>query len=119
MADTQSGYAPADNSAERLRTFAIVVYVLYLLSAPSIFTSMLIGVIVAYLKRGDARGTVFESHFANAIDVFWLALVVGIVATLLWPLFFLGGLIHAGLYIWILYRAVKGLMRAIDWQPYV
>ena len=122
MADTHVGMGPGapplGSTAERLRTFTIVVYVLYLLAAPSIFSTMLIGVVVAYLKKSEAQGTIFESHFVNAIDVFWVALVVGVVAVVLWPLFFLGGLIHAGLFVWVLYRTIKGLMRAIDWQPY-
>lgn len=122
MADTDMGFgqaAPASASTdERLRTFSIVVYVLYLLAAPSVFSTMLIGVVVAYWKRGEACGTVFESHFANAIETFWVAVVVGVVAIVLWPLFFLGALIHAGLFVWVLYRSVKGLLRAIEWQPY-
>ncbi len=104
--------------SERYRTFAIVVYVLYLLGAPSIFFTMLIGVIVAYLKRREAAGTAFESHFVNAIEVFWVALVVGLVAIVLWPLFLLGALVHAGLFVWVLYRTLKGLFRAIEWRAY-
>lgn len=121
MADTHMGFgaAPGDSAAEKLRTYSIVVYVLYLLALPSAFCTMLIGVVVAYLKRDEARGTAFESHFANAIDVFWVGLVVGIVAFVLWPLFFLGGIIHAALFVWVLYRTVKGLLRAIEWQPYL
>jgi uncharacterized membrane protein len=122
MADTHVGYgpgaAPAGSAAERLRTFVIVVYVLYLLAAPCIGLTMLIGAVIAYTKKGEAKDTAFESHFANAIDVFWVSLVVGIVAMPLWPLFFLGFFIHAALLIWVLYRTVKGLMRAIEWQPY-
>ena len=119
MADTHLGAAPVGGlAAERLRTLTIVVYVLYLLTLPSIFSTMLIGAVIAYLKKDEARGTPFESHLANAIDVFWVALVVGIVAFVLWPLFFLGALIHAGLFVWVLYRTIKGLVRAIEWQPY-
>lgn len=122
MADTHldlgPGAAPLGSSSERLRTYSIVVYVLYLLAAPSIFSTMLIGVLLAYWKQTEARGSIFESHFANAIDVFWVALVVGIVATILWPLFFLGLLIHAVLFVWIVYRTVTGLIRVIDWRPY-
>ena len=119
-ADTHLGVRPdaAGTAAERLRTYSIVVYVLFLLALPSAFLTALIGVIVAYIKRGDARGTAFESHFTNAIEVFWLSLVVGIVAIVLWPLFFLGAVIHAGLVVWVLYRTIKGLLRAIEWQPY-
>ena len=122
MADTHVGYGPgpasAGSVAERLRVYSIVVYVLYILAVPSIFSTMLIGVVIAYWKKGEARGTPFESHFANAIDVFWLALVVGIVAIALWPLFFLGALIHAALFVWALYRTIKGLLRAVEWEPY-
>lgn len=123
MADTHLGYGagstPAGSVAERLRVYSIIVYVLYILAVPSIFSTMLIGVVLAYWKRHEAQGTPFESHFVNAIDVFWLALVVGIVAIVLWPLFFLGALIHAALFVWALYRTIKGLFRAIEWQPYI
>jgi uncharacterized membrane protein len=120
MTDIHTGLGAArlGTAEERLRTFSIVVYVLYLLAIPSIFSTMLIGVIVAYLKRREAVGTAFESHFANAIETFWLTLVVGLVAFVLWPLFFLGAVIHAGLLVWVLYRTIKGLLRAIEWQPY-
>ncbi len=126
MADTHMGhgYTPgmgagaSGHADERLRTILIVVYILYLLAAPSIFSTMLIGVVIAYVKRDDARGSIFESHFANAIDIFWVALVVGVVAFVLWPLFLLGAVIHAALFVWVLYRTIKGLLRAIDWQPY-
>ncbi len=120
MTDTHPGLSATrlGTSEERLRTFSIVVYILFLLAAPSIFSTMLIGVFVAYLKRDEAHGTAFESHFANAIEVFWVTLVVGLVAFFLWPLFFLGAVIHAGLFVWVLYRTVKGLLRAIEWQPY-
>jgi uncharacterized membrane protein len=122
MSDTHMGYgagaAPVGSAAERLRTFTIVVYVLYLLAAPSIFSTMLIGALIAYWKQREAIDTPFASHFANAIDVFWVSLVVGIVALPLWPLFGLGFFIHAALFVWVLYRTIKGLLRAIEWQPY-
>jgi uncharacterized membrane protein len=119
MADTHLGAAPVGGlAAERLRTVTIAVYVLYLLAVPTVFTTALIGAVIAYLKKDEAHETPFESHLANAIDVFWVTLVVGIVATPLWYLFYLGALIHTGLLVWALYRTVKGLMLAIEWQPY-
>jgi uncharacterized membrane protein len=122
MSDTHVGYgagaAPVGSAAERLRTFTIVVYVLYLLAAPSVFSTMLLGALIAYWKQSEATDTPFASHFANAIDVFWVSLVVGIVALPLWPLFGLGFFIHAALFVWVLYRTIKGLLRAMEWQPY-
>lgn len=126
MADTQigRGFWPGRRTGslgttdERLRAYAIVVYILFLLAAPSAFSTMLIGVAIAYAIQGHAHDSLFESHFANAIETFWVALVVGLVAFVLWPLFFLGAIIHAVLFVWVLYRSIRGLARAIAWQPY-
>lgn len=126
MADTHlgRGFWPGlrtgtlGSTDERLRSFSIVVYILFMLAAPSVFSTMLIGVVIAYVKQRDAHGSIFESHFTNAIETFWVALVVGLVAFALWPLFFLGAVIHAALFVWVLYRSVKGLVRAIEWRPY-
>jgi uncharacterized membrane protein len=75
-------------------------------------------VIVNYVKRGDARGTWLESHFAWQIRTFWFALlwavivalvsiplavvVVGI-ATWVVGMFVLG--------VWAVYRIARGWLR--------
>ena len=124
MADTGMGFqtaAPAvayDPTDDRLRSYSVVIYILYLLAVPSVFSTMLLGVAIAYWKQNEARGTVFESHLGNAIDIFWVALVVGFVALALWPLFFLGAVIHAGLFVWIIYRTIRGLVLAVEARPY-
>jgi uncharacterized membrane protein len=84
----------------------------------------IIAVIISYVKRGDARGTWLESHFAWAIRTFWIALawallvalvsipltliVIGI-ATWAAGLFLLG--------IWAIYRIARGWLRLKDHQP--
>jgi uncharacterized membrane protein len=78
----------------------------------------IIAVIVNYVKRGDARGTWLESHFAWQIRTFWFALlwavivalvsiplavvVVGI-ATWVVGMFVLG--------VWAVYRIARGWLR--------
>lgn len=57
------------------RLVASLVYGLYLFGLVTHGLSLIIGVIIAYVKRGDARGTVFESHYSNAITVFWVTAV--------------------------------------------
>ena len=121
MADTHLGIdtgAHSQIAAERLRTYSIVIYALYLLSVPSACLTFVLGAIIAYWKRDEARDTPYESHFANAVEVFWVALVVGLVAIAFWPLFFLGALVHGVLLVWIFYRTIKGLLLAIDGRPY-
>lgn len=127
-----------------LRTLLIVIYGLFVLA---IFNglSAIVGVILAYLKRDAARGTPWESHFQNIIQVFWVALGVAAIALVLlieaaggfifamattnghppplvlgWlialvPVFWLGALIFA---IWYLYRTLRGPVLTLDSRPY-
>jgi uncharacterized membrane protein len=74
MSDVQT---PTSKPIESdMRLMAALVYGLFLFSIPTHGLTALIGVIVAYVKRSDARGTIYESHFGNAITVFWVTLVV-------------------------------------------
>lgn len=115
-----AGQASAPVSASKpddLRLFSIIVYGLYIAAFCNGFTA-LIGLILAYVKRADARGTPYESHFTNAIEVFWVGLVVALVAIPLVFVFGLGILVYLGLIVWWLYRTIKGLVRTLDRQPY-
>jgi uncharacterized membrane protein len=58
-----------------LRLITALVYGLFLFSLPTHGFSALVGVVIAYVKRGDARGTAFQSHFSNAITVFWASII--------------------------------------------
>jgi uncharacterized membrane protein len=136
--------APAPNppndaagGASDLRSLTIVCYVLFLLACMNGLTA-LIGVIIAYAKRRDAVGTIWYSHFANLILVFWIMVGAAILGLLTWPIalgafliawpvfwppalglpFAFGFLIVPLLFLWYLYRIVRGLIRASDEQPY-
>ena len=114
MADANaSGPAAASDSA---RTLAIVIYLLYLASLINGITAI-VGVAIAYAKREDARGTPYESHFSNAIELFWVFLVGMLIAV---PLCFVlvGIPLVIVLYVWVIFRTVKGLIRAVDNRPY-
>lgn len=54
------------------RLGAALVYGLYLLSIPSAASFALVGVILAYVVRGDARG-VARSHIESQIGLWWTA----------------------------------------------
>lgn len=110
------GAVPAANDADT-RILAIIVYGLYLVGWPCLHLPTIAGLIMAYIKRDDARGTIWESHFHNQIETFWIALVVGIIAI---PLcfVFVGIPILFGVFVWFLYRSIKGLIRAIEHRPY-
>ena len=46
----------------------------------------IIGVIIAYVKRRDAVGTIWDSHFNNLILVFWVMVGAAILGFLTWPI---------------------------------
>ena len=98
------------------RTMAIIVYLLYLAALINGVTAF-IGVIIAYVKRDDAYGSVWETHYANAIEIFWIFFIGMIVVV---PLCFvlIGFPMLAVLYIYVIFRTVKGLMRASEGRPY-
>jgi len=118
-------------------TVANVVYALHALSlvigafgAATVIGSFLfgwpsiIGVIINYVKRGEARGTYLESHFRWQIRTFWYALLWTVLSALIslllapvlvgfltWPvlLFALG--------IWAIYRIATGWLALRDAKP--
>jgi len=101
------------------RSLAIIVYGLYLAAALTCGAAGIAGVIVAYIKRDSVRGTPWESHFENAIQAFWIWVVLmaaGIVAV---PLLGLGFVVMGGAFVYFLYRTLKGLMAAVESRPYV
>lgn len=115
MSDVQTAPAPA--ATDSTRTIAILVYILYLAAFVNGLTAIA-GVVLAYVKRADARGTVYESHFSNAIETFWICFGLCVLGALtIW--FGLGVLAFIGAAIFFLYRAIKGLVRVIDSKPYV
>jgi uncharacterized membrane protein len=84
----------------------------------------IIAVIVSYVKRGEARGTWLESHFAWAIRTFWIALawaVLVVLVSLPLTLVIVGfatwaiGLMLLGL--WAIYRVARGWLRLNAHQP--
>ena len=80
----------------------------------------LVGVIVAYVKRDEARGTWLESHFSWQIRTFWWSVLWFLLGWLLFVT--LIGIVIAyplwGIaWLWALYRVIKGWMRLSDAKP--
>jgi len=114
MADAQI----ATRSEESFRITAIIVYGLFLVGWPCLHLTTIAGLILAYVQRGEARGTIYESHFSNAIEIFWISLVLGIVGVATIWVFGAGIVVLLGTFVWFLYRSIKGIVRAIDSRPY-
>ena len=82
------------------------------------------GLIVAYVKRGDARGTWVASHFTWLIRTFWYSFlwgVVGAVVLLVLGIILIGIpialLIWAVASIWVIYRVIRGYLVFKESRP--
>lgn len=94
----------------RLRITVAIIYVLNLLGCG------LIGLIVAYVKRADASGTLWQSHFSFIIRTFWLGLI-GLVIGGATTFILIGYAIIALVGVWSFIRMLVGLLRALGDQP--
>ena len=103
-------------TGQSLATLSKVVYGLYI---ASFFVGLtgLVGLVLAYVKRAEARGTIYESHFTNQIRTFWWSFVLMLIGGLTF-LFGIGWLIMAGAVILLLYRTVKGFILVNDGKAY-
>ena len=108
---------------KQLRKVALLDYLLHiaglLLSAGVL---SVVALIINYIKRDDATGTIYRSHMDWMIATFWWTLfwvVVAFVPSLLLTMVTFGLLSWLFLVpcLWFLYRMVKGLLRLVDARP--
>ncbi|WP_322106136.1 DUF4870 family protein [Paraburkholderia sp. J41] len=105
--------------AERLRSLRTFTHVLYGLYAVYWLTggvSVLIAIILNYVKRDEAAGTPYEQHFTWQIRTFWLGLAGHLIGAAL--IFVLIGIpVLWAVAIWTLYRIIKGWLYLYDNKP--
>lgn len=135
MADYPPPAAPAGQPPI---TAALVVYALFAIAAvsgvissglvnfaPLVVIAGIVGVIIAYVKRGEAQGSWVASHFDWLIATFWwsllwdlIALVVGVLTFWILGLgILLAILILAATSIWVIYRVIRGYLAFKDSRP--
>jgi uncharacterized membrane protein len=98
-----------------LKATASLVYLLQALSFVLGVTSI-VGVVINYIRLGDVRGTWLESHFVWQLRTFWFQLIWGLVG-LVTSVLLIGFLVWGAVYLWTLYRVVKGWVNLIDDRP--
>ena len=87
--------------------------------------------LVAYNQRKSSGGTIYQSHFQNYIKVFYISLLALAVGLALIGLGYgldseeggavgavIAALIIIGVYIWAIWRVIKGIMQVKDGLPY-
>jgi uncharacterized membrane protein len=105
-----------DDNTRSGRKVATLIYALYALSLFTGGLCALIGVVIAYVKRGDLAGTWVSTHFRWQIRTFWFSLLWAAIG---WATFWLvvgWAVWFAGL-VWFIYRIVKGWLNLNDNKP--
>lgn len=109
---------PENPSGLSMRMLTHVVYGLFalgLISAGFLGLATVAAVVVAYLKRVDAAGTIYAGHFDWVIKTFWWGLlwcVLSAIATYI----FIGWITGIIAVIWIIYRIVRGWLALFSGQ---
>ena len=117
------------------KSLTFILYILYMIAIFSAGILAVIALIINYVKLDSVRGTIYQSHFKGQIRTFWWYLIWNILAFV--PFFFLfmtldnpnafAGVAFAGTtfcvavifisWIWIVYRAVRGLIVLNEDKP--
>ena len=118
---------PATTPARNLDDDKRLAHVLYILHALAPFTAWLLAVVAIVLgmaKRDDVRGTFLDSHFSWLSRTFWWGLLWIVVCAAITGLMFLTIILipviwlpYMLLFIWYLYRVIKGWLRLNDGRP--
>jgi uncharacterized membrane protein len=110
-------------------TGALVAYILFGIAALVGFAGHgflsvvgIVGVILAYVSRGDSRGTWVESHLTWLIRTFWWSLLWNVLGGLvvLGTLFLgypIAWVIWVATAIWVIYRVIRGFLLFNDRRP--
>jgi len=114
VSDPQTPNQP--NSSLDLRTLTHVAYGLYALgfvTAGFLGIATLAAVVLMYLKRTDAAGTMYAAHFDWMLRTFWWALL-WLALSMIGTLIFIGWLGVVATVVWVLYRLIKGWLALME-----
>ena len=107
--------APLTTQDERLKRLKTITMVVYGLQAASfaLGVTLLVAIIINYVKKEDVAGTWLASHFRWQMRTFWFGLAwmaLGLLTLLLVVGY--GILVATG--VWFIYRIVKGGLNLLD-----
>ena len=104
-----------NTSNSEVKNYVFIAYVTYAVGLLILFTPV-IGVILAFIKRDEAQGSIYASHIDYLIKTFWVSLVGTVLGTFT-TLILIGWLILLVTAIWFIYRVVIGLIKLNEDKP--
>lgn len=102
-----------------LRKLTHLIYGLFalgLVSAGFFGVATIAAIVLAYLKRSDAAGTLYASHIDWVIKTFWWGLLWFALSALA-TLVFIGWLTGLIALVWVVYRIAKGWLALLSGNP--
>lgn len=108
-------YCPKGTEPLPLKTVAQIVYACEALSYFLGITAI-VGIIINYLRRDEAKDTWLESHFTWQIRTFWIGLCIAVVGWFL-TVILIGFLILAANLVWMIFRVIKGWLLLQENKP--
>lgn len=111
--NTEANMVNTSNS--EVKNYVFIAYVTYALGLLILFTPF-IGVLLAFIKRDEAQGSIYASHIDWLIKTFWVSLI-GLLLGRLTIFILIGWLILAATGIWLIYRVVVGLIKLNEDKP--
>lgn len=101
-------------------------YGLHALAPFTFWTLAIIAVVIGYVKKPDVSGTYLESHYVWLSGTFWWGILWAVIA---WTIFWVLGMatlgfgmlvlwiLPAAVFVWYLYRVIRGWLRLADQKP--
>ena len=104
-----------------------LTHIMYILHGLAPFTGWLLAIgaiIIGFVKRDDVRGTFLDTHFSWLSRTFWWGLLWGIICGFITVILIVSliGIVLAwipfvALFIWYIYRVIRGWLKLSDHQP--
>ncbi len=107
---------PAPTTSDSNKTLTIILYVLSLAGFLTGGLTSLVALVIGLVKKDDARGTVYESHF-EFVNMTNIGGLVGFIVGFILLFLVIGLLVLPLVSIWYLVRLVLGLIKLMDNRP--
>ena len=92
-----------------------LVFILYLVSLATLLT-LIIGMVMAYMNRGNTTEPWIDNLYTYAIRTFWMGLLYGFISVIT-SFILIGFLLMFLTAIWFIIRCLKGLQAASRREP--
>ncbi len=108
-------FTDLSDNAEKSSSDRLVMQILYGLHTMAWFSGgvfAVVALIINYFRRSDEVHPLYRAHHNFMISTFWWTLVWLVLLSPLWLFFLLPGMLaYAIVWLWYLYRCIKGWLR--------